>query len=360
MQLPDLSQVEGVGLRVGEIFVAAAGFEDRVFAFPESLGMRAQEEGNAILLDYLPRSRKNRADQLNTVLSGRGLRVTMIDYNRLAPDGFGLTFRDAVIGLKAERVCLDISGMSRLAIMIIVDVCRELNLYLRVVYAEAEHYAPGHDEFEAARRAGNQRLPTSFIHTGVYDVVHVSRLSSVRMQNRATLLIAFDSFNEGLCQALVNVMNPARFILINGRPPRGEFAWREKATAYVHQRLREEWSLGHDNDPVKVSSTLRYRETYELLAEIYWNFSADHRIVVAPTGSKMQTLGTCFLRAAHEDVHVEYPTVEGFFADKYSAGVHRKWEVRFGKLNDLVESVRLWEREVHLGLPSAPVDAEIQ
>ena len=39
-------------------------------------------------------------------------------------------------------------------------------------------------------------MPTSFIHTGVYDVLRVDRLSSVRMQNHATLVIAFLADNS--------------------------------------------------------------------------------------------------------------------------------------------------------------------
>ncbi len=249
--------------------------------------------------------------------------------------------------------------MSRLAMMLTIDVARDLNLPLRIVFAEALDYAPSQEAFEMAARNKQQHRPTSFIDTGVYDVLRVPRFSSTRMQNHATLLIAFDSFNEGLCQALVNVINPSRFILINGRPPRPELKWREDATAELHRFLREEWSVEDDNEPMKVTSTLWYEETHALLVQLYWRFSRSHRIIVAPTGSKMQTLGAYLLRATHGDVHVEYPTVHGFFSAQYSRGVRETWEVDFGRIGDFVRGLHGRELRDYLKLPEHPVSVEV-
>jgi len=359
MELPPLLPVSGLQLRQAEVYVAAGGFEERVFAFPQIIQTIVKPPSKALLLDYLPHEQRNRLDDLSATLHARGCQVTRIAYNRHRPAAFDASLKKALLDLGADGVCLDISGMSRLAIMIIVDVVREFNLPLRIVYAEASQYAPSQEEFEAAKSTGEQHLPTSFIHTGVYEVLHVPRLSSIRMQNRATVLVAFDSFNEALCQALVNVLNPSRFILINGRPPRRELGWREQATEYVHKRLRREWAIEDDNEPIKTTSTLKYGETYNLLVDLYWKFSTRHRIILAPTGSKMQTLGSYLLRAVHDDIHIECPTVEGFFADKYSTGVREKWAVDFGKMGDFVADLRQKELKEHLGLPDRPVDADV-
>jgi hypothetical protein len=359
MDLPNLHPTECLALRRGEVFVCASGFEERVLAFPGIIEPTAAPKSKAIILGYLPHEKENRLAQINDLLCARGCDTTCLPYNRHDPGSFDAAFRTNLTDLDAEAVCLDVSGMSRLAILIIMDVVREMNLPLRVAYAEAREYAPSQGDFEKAKAAGSQHIPTSFIHTGVYDVLHVARLSSIRMQNHATLLIAFDSFNEALCQALVNVINPARFVLINGRPPRNELGWREDATAHVHQRLRREWSIEKDNDPAKVTSTLWYQETYQLLVDLYWKFSDRHRIILAPTGSKMQTIGCYLLRAVHDDVHMEYPTVQGFFADKYSTGVRETWIVDFGRLADFAAKLRSEELKEHLGLPEETVDTEI-
>ena len=359
MDLPLLHPTASLALKPGELFVCAGGFEERVLAFPGIIVPTPASGSKAIILAYLPPEKKNKLAQINDLLFARGCDTTCMPYDRHAPGSFDAAFRGNLTALGAEAVCLDVSGMSRLAILIIMDVVREMNLPLRVVYAEAREYAPSQADFEKAKADGSQHLPTSFIHTGVFDVLHVACLSSIRMQNHATLLIAFDSFNEALCQALVNVINPARFVLINGRPPRDELGWRESATAHVHQHLRREWSIEDDNAPPRVTSTLRYQETYQLLVNLYWKFSDRHRIILAPTGSKMQTLGCYLLRAVHDDVHLEYPTVQGFFADKYSTGVRETWIVDFGRLADFAAKLRTEELKEHLGLPEETVDTEI-
>jgi len=359
MDLPQLHPTASLALRGGELFVCAGGFEERVLAFPGIIEPTAAPRSKAIILAYLPPEKKNNLAQINDLLCTRGCDPTCMSYDRHAPGTFDAAFRATLTDLGAEAVCLDVSGMSRLAILIIMDVVREMNLPLRVAYAEAREYAPSQADFEKAKAAGSQHLPTSFIHTGVYDVLHIARLSSIRMQNHATLLIAFDSFNEALCQALVNVINPARFILINGRPPRTELGWREDATAHVHQWLRKEWSIEDDNASLRATSTLLYQETYQLLVKLYWKFSDRHRVILAPTGSKMQTIGCYLLRAVHDDVHMEYPTVQGFFADKYSTGVREKWLVDFGRLADFAAKLRTQELKEHLGLPEETVDTEI-
>lgn len=359
MIIPKLTSIDKLVLQNDELFVAAGGFEERACKFSQILELSRPARNTALLLDYLPDNPKNRFEEIRSLLDDKGCKVVPVKYDLHSPLNFDIRFKDILINSQAKAVCLDISGMSRLAIMLILDVVRELNTPLRIVFAEAREYAPSQDQFEAAKSKGEQHLPTSFIHTGVYDILHVSRLSSIRMQNQATLLIAFDSFNEALCQALVNVINPSRFILINGRPPREELKWREEATAYVHKYLRQEWAIEDDNNPIKVTSTLYYNETYELLTTLYWKFSGTHRIILAPTGSKMQTIGSYLLRAIHDDVHIEYPTVQGFFADKYSADIREMWQFDVGKVGDFVESLRQKEIKKHLGLPEKLVDADI-
>lgn len=357
--MPKLTRVEQLHLRPGEVFVAAGGFEERALAFSEMVMPCRKTSSKALVLKYLPRDAENRFPQLCAILNARHCEAVPITYNRRAPGSFDTRLRRALTELDADAVCVDISGMSRLAMMIILDVARELNLVLRIVYAEALEYAPSREDFERAKASKEQHQPTTFIHTGLYDVLRVDRLSSIRMQNHAAVLIAFDSFNEALCQALVNVINPSRFVLINGRPPRKKLSWREEATAYVHRRLREEWSVEDDNAPIRTTSTLLYEETYQLLVVLYWKFSAAHRIIIAPTGSKMQAIGAYLLHAVHPDIHVEYPTVEGFFAAKYSTGVRDTWELDFGNMGDFVTRLRYNERKRYLDLPEEPVEVDI-
>jgi hypothetical protein len=190
----------------------------------------------------------------------------------------------------------------------------------------------------------------------IQGVIRVNRLSSVAMQGQPIAAIAFMSFNELLTQALVDAVYPSRLFLINGRRP-ARLAWREEATAWIHEQLRREWS--GDNPlaapstdrkqlPLRNVSTHEYRETVATLVSLYWEYGVDHRVLLAPTGSKMQTVGCYIAKALHPDIHIEYPTPTGYL-DLYSTGVDQTWLVDFGSLAELIARITAAEIELRYG-----------
>ena len=70
------------------------------------------------------------------------------------------------------------------------------------------------------------------------------------------------------------------------------------------------------------ASTLDYRETLALLLEIYSKHGATERLVISPTGSKMQTVAVGIFRAFMNDVQVVYPVPSSFpTPSNYTVGV---------------------------------------
>jgi hypothetical protein len=151
---------------------------------------------------------------------------------------------------------------------------------------------------------------------------------------------------------------PSRLFLINGRPPSHQ--WREAATAWIHDQVRREWE---DDNPVnagiggsvslprRVVSTLDYRETVSLLLELYWSLSAKHRILLAPAGSKMQAVGSYIVKALHPDIHVEYPSPEGF-SHEYSSGIGDQWVIDLGNFSERLSAIAKEERHEYLEIPA--------
>ena len=125
-----------------------------------------------------------------------------------------------VARLCSGRALVDISAMSKLAIMLILRTLSKRDVPISILYAEAEIYGPNELEFNAAR-ASKVRLhrPSLQIYTGIHGVVRVDSLASVAMQGQPTAALVFMSFNDTLTQSLVNTVYPARLLLINGRPP---------------------------------------------------------------------------------------------------------------------------------------------
>lgn len=355
--LPILEDCGPITIGKHDVVIHAPGFEDRTMAVTDSI--LPSSEARAILLDYRPFNEGNRLIDVRHALQSRGVRISDSDillYDRFAPDDFESRLRFQLLASEAKHVIVDISTMSKLAILLILSVCRDLDLVLTILYAEARTYGPSQDEFQRAKEQNEIHRPTLQIFTGVHSVVRVSSLGSVAMQGQPTAALVFMSFNDALTQVLLNSVYPSRLFLINGRPP--VHSWREEATAWIHDQVRREWSednpvvhVAEDSVPMpqRTVSTLDYRETVSLLIDLYWQLSATHRVLLAPAGSKMQAVGCYLAKALHPDIHIEYPSPEGFLPE-YSSGVAKRWVLKAGRLRALLEDISTRERREFLEL----------
>ena len=176
---------------------------------------------------------------------------------------------------------------------------------------------------------------------GVHDVIRTPLLSSIVMQRTPSVLIAFLSFNEQLIRALLSNLNPHHLLLINGIPP--QLRWREKAMKEIHQNIINEYK--NDNPMkgeklIRRTSTLHFHETFALLSSIYKEYCYTNRIIIAPTGSKMQSVGCALLKICCPDIHIEYPTPESYFIKGYSSiDIKGVYELKFPSFKELIKEL---------------------
>ena len=354
--LPPLRRCNRIQLDEGDVIVHAPGFEDRTMAVAQMLAENAPK-AKGILLDYLPEDSTNRLADVRHALTARGVIITDSDillYDRFEPGDFEARLLASLQGYSARRVILDVSTMSKLAIMLALNVCRVLGVNVLITYSEANKYGPSKGEFEDAKENQKIRQPSLQIFTGVHGVVRVDSLASVAMQGQPTAAIVFMSFNDAFTQVLLNTVYPSRLLLINGRPP--AHRWREEAMAWIHDQVRREWEndnplassdSGAPRLPKRVVSTLDYRETVDLLLSLYWQLSVDHRILLAPAGSKLQSVGCSLVKALHPDIHIEYPSPKGF-RTPYSSGIGDQWTLDLGQLSARITSISRAELRAYL------------
>ena len=339
------------------MLITAPGFEDRTLAIVGHL--RVAAETSAILLDYLPTNSENRIEEVADNLTRLGLvrkNQSTLAYDRFDPDDFEDRLRTQVTSSCKGLALVDISTMSKLAIMLVLRALADAGVRVSIFYAEAEEYGPNEQEFELAKSSNEVHRPSLQIFSGIHGVVRVDSLASVAMQGQPTAAIAFMSFNDALTQMLLNTVYPTRLFLINGRPP--VHSWREQATAWIHDQVRAEWPddnpLSSDGSglPLRSVSTLDYRETVMMLLDLYWQLSTDHRILLAPAGSKFQAVGCYIVKALHPDIHIEYPSPQGFLR-VYSTGIGECWHVALGDIRGLIDRIRDVETNLFLRIEGA-------
>ena len=282
---------------------------------------------NVGLVRYLPDNDENRAEEMRAMVASANGRVSEITYDRREP-GEGVR-RIRAFAANFDRVVVDVSGMSRLLIVqVVVAVVRGLGKELRVVYSEADEYLPGRDELDEKRRGERGSIIGGYLSSGIFEIAATEELSSVAMLGAPVRLVAFPSFDPAQLLHVVQEVQPTYTDVVHGKPPRNENAWRTGGVAWLNRSVLGDLASKQDHEV----STMDYRETLVLLGAIYAERSMFDRIVVAPTGSKMQAVAVGVFRAALEDVQIVYPIPQEFVpAADYTRGVRDIYETTLSR-----------------------------
>lgn len=304
-----------------DCLVTAMGFEERAVA-----GLRRaceSTEGFQVgLVRYLPALEQNREGEFREISKAAGLRVKEFVYDRERPAGMGLRLASYMAGF--DRVYVDISGMSRLLIVQTLTALVAKGKECVLLYSEAEVYPPSREQYER-ERSRNAPSP-SFISSGIFEVASTPELSSVAMLGSAIRMIAFLSFDPSQLANLFQEIQPTHSNLIRGVSPHAQLGWRTDAVGEMNEttvRMQRDVD-GHE------ACTFDYRVTLGLIVGLYGQHAAFNRIVVAPTGSKMQAVAIGIVRGVLADLQVVYPTPREFLEpERYTEGVREVFRIPF-------------------------------
>ncbi len=318
LQKPSLKVVETISMASEDCLIVCAGFESRVLAALGS-AILCSSCFRVIVITYLPFVDHNCLLLIKQKCIQAGISFSELAYDRLNPSGFFQLFLERIDGCTG-RIMVDVSGMSRLLIVqVLVALGQRKNSFneCSVIYAEAEIYPPTQEEAEAAinKLDTDTTFSVLFLSSGVFDITIVPELSSSSIPIGQTRLIAFPSLDAYQLTALRAELQPSRFSLIHGITPDSQNSWRADAIKRIN-RLN---TLEYDSFE---ASTLDYQETLNCLLQIYGSHSDHERLLISPTGSKMQTVAVGLFRAYFDDVQIVYPTPKAFLSPaNYTKGV---------------------------------------
>jgi len=314
---PELSLVGTLMLCSQDWLIVCAGFEDRALAaFKNALA--TQVPFRVLVIRYRPDLSDNKESEILRACRESGIEFQELIYDRENLAGFG----GRLVGELSDcqgRIFLDVSGMSRLLIVqaIVALGGREEGLAnCFVLYSEAAIYPPSREEAEAelAKSESDPTFSILFLSSGVYEVAAVPELATLAPAAQ-TRLIGFPSLDAHHMIALRAELQPSRFSFIEGMPPNQQNEWRAEFISKVNR-------LGEIRDAeICRTSTLIYQETLRCLLDLYLRHGIHERLLVAPTGSKMQTVAVGIFRTFVLDVQIVYPTPRGFRSPKnYTQG----------------------------------------
>ncbi|MCY3852179.1 MAG: hypothetical protein OXG03_01165 [Gammaproteobacteria bacterium] len=313
---PELEPIDNIALGPADCIVVGMGFEERALVGLKR-ACEASKHFHTVLIRYLPKIEENQETTCLEFCRENNLNFEEFEYDREYPSGMGLTLANNILNF--EKIFLDVSGMSRLLIVQIIVELMKRKKKFHILYTEAENYPPSEqeykEEYEKARTT-NDTNP-SFISSGIFEIVSSPELSSVFMLGGTIRLISFPSFDHGQLSHLVQEVQPTHNDVIHGMPPHEEMAWRTKAISQLNESTMKALQRAESHE----TSTLDYRETLNLILELYQRHSMFDRFVIAPTGSKMQAVAIGILRGVLADVQIVYPTPLQFVEpDRYTEG----------------------------------------
>ncbi len=332
LRKPVMESVGAFALSPEDWLVVCGGFEDRALAILKSAASN-KIRFNVVLIPYEPFLSENKTDEIRRICRDSGIRVLELPYNRQEPAGFGSILVEALSACRG-RIFVDISGMSRL---LIVQALVELNkrpmgfANCFVAYAEAQHYPPSRAEAKAelAKSESDPTFSIVFLSSGVFEITVVPELSANAVTGVQTRLVAFPSLDAHQLTALRAELQPSRLSLIEGIPPGVHNQWRQRTIAAVN-RLDQ-----IQNAESYQVSTLDYQETLSYLLRLYAEHGVYERLLISPTGSKMQAVAVGILRSFVEDVQIVYPTPRDFLKpERYTEGVGQMHLLALGPLSE--------------------------
>ena len=259
---------------------------------------------------------------------------TWLTYDRFAPESFSVALHDYVKEIKRDTTMLvDISAMSKFLIVVLLQELRILPNDLEIVYAEAKLYHPTEKTFlEKTKGKGQQELPI-FLTTDIYKIVTTYSLSCISMQGYPIVLLSFLTFNYRELAAIINEITPELSILFEGNPHKKNNEWRLKAVRWINKKVTD-----YIRAKKLMCSTFYYKELLKYLESIYQKYGDTHKLVVAPTGSKLQTIAVFLFKQLHPDVQFIYPVTRKF-SKEYTSGVERIWTISFPEFNRIINQL---------------------
>lgn len=336
--LPKIQPLDTLEIPESSIYIGVAGFEDRCFTFLEKCIENHVRFHKIIGIKYKPIDENNRVEYFKelAIKSTKEELLELIVYDRFNPEDFSNSIQDLRnLMISTEDIFIDISGMSKFLIVVLLYGLREYSGNIHIIYCEAEVYYPSPEKYEAEKDNLPEETPPSFLTTNVYKIITTTELSSISMQGYPLLIIAFPTFNYNEMYALLNEITPQYLVLIEGNPREERNHWRLEAIRWINRKIDRDFTPTIKDISTKVVSTFDYIETIDILNNIYSEYKYTHKCIIAPTGSKLQSLGVLFFKQMHPEIQLVYPVTKEFLKE-YTKGCLNIYHIEFKNFSEFM------------------------
>jgi len=324
------------------VYIGAAGFEDRCLRVLKNFQDARKQISYVIGIKYLPKQMNNLEGDFKEIgdkISTNAFK--WLEYDRFNPENFYEEFKIILEFFSTKHnILIDISGMSKFLIIILLEAFEKFPNNITIIYCEAEIYHPTIDEFSDGKKQIPDNLPPSFLTTDIFKIVTTSKLSNQTMQGYPYLIIAFPTFNYKEIFTLLNTISPKYLVIIEGIPHYTPNEWRMNAIRDINKSISKDFEPTlEDKICCYKASTFEYIETIRVLLECYSKFKYQYKCIIAPTGSKLQAVGTFFFKMIYPEINFVYPVTKGF-SEIYTTGCENIWYIQIPKYSEFIDILK--------------------
>lgn len=343
---PSIEHLDILKIPEGSVYIGVAGFEERCFTFLEQCSTENVKFQNVIGIKYEPFDERNdikKFEEFAIKVSPKS-KFEWITYDRRNPEDFSNSITNIEeLWELAENIVIDISGMSKFLIVVLLYELKNYSGNIHIIYCEAEIYHPLKEDYESKKEDFVEDTFPSFLTANVYKIVTTTELSSTSMQGYPFLIIAFPTFNYKEMYTLLNEITPQYLIKIEGNPREKHNQWRLEALRWINRKLDSDFDPNIKGIYKKELSTFDYVKTIEILNEIYEKHKYTHKCIIAPTGSKLQTLGVVLFKQMYPEIQLVYP-VTTKFSEEYTEGCTEIWHIKFENFSEFMMKLANFRR----------------
>lgn len=307
-----------------DVFVAAAGFEDRAAAFIN----KAKFSDEAIcILTYFDNDIEENGDverkfheTARKKFNKNNLHFPRLNLDRI--DSFKAKIRDLVLDLpqKSTSVWIDISGFPSYAICAVIEEFRSCRPYepINIIYTSALQYSPTFEQYQKIDEMDGfetSSLPQSMAMEMSKPLTFEPFSGRLSGESQSCLAL-FAGYEPHRSAGIIEAINPSMLLLIYGIPSDPSFSWRESLSRKLHGRFERTRRRA-----VEMVGTQDVAEALRILEEYYNFLIDDYNLIISPICSKMQVIASYLFWEKYQEVKLTFPLPIGYNPDFCPVGV---------------------------------------
>lgn len=304
------------------VLILAAGFEKRNKVIMEIIKTVAIPIKKIIILDYenTEQNEPTRSEIINMAAEISAL-IQIVKTGELQ----NLLVHMEI--LENDMLIIDITGMSRIIIFQILNLIDKSKITYNIAYTEAEEYFPLKELYdtlianyvneEVAFGRYLEKEKAEFVYSYDCDIIQPIEFIGNPEPGRPAMMLTFFTFKRSRLQALLQVLEIEKKVLVLSEPVREDLKWRRDFMKIANLDIIQKNVPG-----VKVASTLDPFHVMLFFEEIAYKNKEyiKYNLILAPLGSKMQTIGSYLFWRKHPEVSVLFSQPRSYFKDAYSRG----------------------------------------